>query len=207
MDRHVPVLKLIVPNTQQSWWRQLRGRKWQCSSAQEPKWEQQARTHRKSKKRERIPASCPSNRCHMLVFLLSQINKVFPFEFMCTIDDSNLRFAIEVFKLSIYLQLILCTTADAEVIVFKSNLHLSVESGSHATLFMPTWWAMVAPSPMDWCERDSRNVSEGAILRTVQPVGLWLLMLLCVFGNGLIFWCRIFWRVQNAPTLRGASLA
>lgn len=75
----------------------------------------------------------------MFVFLLSQINKVFAFGFMCAIVDSNLRFAIEVFKLSIYLQLILCTTAVAEVIVFKSNLHLG-RVGSHATLFMPIRW-------------------------------------------------------------------
>lgn len=81
-------------------------------------------TNKKNKETRANLSSCPSNRCHMLVFLLSQINKVFAFGFMCAIVDSNLRFAIEVFKLSIYLQLILCTTADAEVIVFKSNLHL-----------------------------------------------------------------------------------
>lgn len=104
-----------------------------------------AHTHRQRKREKKKKetranlSSCPSNRCHMLVFLLSQINKVFAFGFMCTIVDSNLRFAIEVFKLSIYLQLILCTTADAEVIVFKSNLHLG-GVGSHATLFMPIRW-------------------------------------------------------------------
>lgn len=80
----------------------------------------------------------------MLVFLLSQINKVFAFGFMCTIDDSNLRFAIEVFKLSIYLQLILCTTADAEVIVFKSNLHLGLESWLTRYLIYAHSTAMVA---------------------------------------------------------------
>ena len=40
---------------------------------------------------------------------------------MRTIGDPNLWFAIEVFELSIYLQLILCTSPDAQVIVFKSN--------------------------------------------------------------------------------------
>lgn len=75
-------------------------------------------------KKAEIESSCPTNQYHIFVFLFCEINKVFAFEFMYAIVDSNLRFAIEVFKLSIYLQLILCTTADAEVIVFKSNLHL-----------------------------------------------------------------------------------
>lgn len=119
----------------------------------------------------------------MLVFLLSQINKVFAFGFMCAIDDSNLRFAIEVFKLSIYLQLILCTTADGEVIVFKSNLHLGRVRAHTLPYLCPH--DSDGCSTMEQCEWDNRNVSVGAILwtllMTVRPVGLWLLILLYFF--------------------------